>query len=274
MDLRLLDRHGLSGTAIVAMRVLAALRILAPIILFLLLWQSLGSFHLVDTAFLPTPVLIGRALGDLLTGHEIRDNISVTLVRAFTGLGLAIVTGAWLGVGMARSPVFRSYVSPLVGATYSLPKTALVPLLILWFGIGNTMAIVAVYLSALLPVVVHTYHGVMATPPVLVWSAEALGTSRRKLLWQIFLPHALPDIFTGIRIALGFAFVVALSAEMIASTAGIGRLIFLYGENGSYDYMFAAVVSVVLVAFIADRALLGVGTWCLRWHASAVDVEQ
>jgi NitT/TauT family transport system permease protein len=84
----------------------------------------------------------------------------------------------------------------------------------------------------------------------------------------------LPDIFTGIRIALGFAFVVALSAEMIASTAGIGRLIFLYGENGSYDYMFAAVVSVVLVAFIADRALLSLGTWCLRWHASAVDVEE
>ena len=95
---------------------------------------------------------------------------------------------------MARSPSFHSYLAPIVGATYSLPKTALVPLLILGFGIGSTMAIVAVYLSALLPIVVHTYHGVMATPPVLVWSAEALGTSPRKLLWQIFLPHALPDV--------------------------------------------------------------------------------
>ncbi len=252
---------------------MSGLRTLAPIAPFLLLWQSLGSFHLVDTAFLPTPISIGRALSDLLTGPEIRDNISVTLLRAFSGLGLGIVTGVWLGVGMARSAVFRSYVSPLVGATYSLPKTALVPLLILWFGIGNTMTIVAVYLSALLPIVVHTYHGVLATPPVLVWSAEALGTRRRKLLWQIFLPHALPDIFTGIRVALGFSFVVALSAEMIASTVGIGRLIFIYGENGSYEYMFAAVVSVVLVAFIADRAVLGIAAWCLRWHASAIGAD-
>jgi NitT/TauT family transport system permease protein len=85
--------------------------------------------------------------------------------------------------------------------------------------------------------------------------------------------HALPDVFTGIRIALGFSFVVALSAEMIASTAGIGRLIFMYGENGSYDYMFAAVTSIVVVAFIADRALLLLSAACLRWHDSAVAVE-
>ena len=252
---------------------LAVGRVLIPILLFLLFWQLLGSLRLVDSAFLPTPVQVSRALGDLLAGHEIRDNILVTLLRAAAGLGLATVTGIWIGIGLARWPAFRGYVSPLVGATYSLPKTALVPLLILWFGIGNTMAITAVYLSALLPVVVHTYHGVMATPPVLVWSAQALGTRARKLLWQVFLPHALPDVFTGIRIALGFSFVVALSAEMIASTAGIGRLIFMYGENGSYDYMFAAVTSIVVVAFIADRALLLLSAACLRWHDSAVAME-
>src|ERR1700680_5036905 len=193
MDLRRPDRGALSQMGV------ATVRVLAPIVLYLLLWQSLGTFHIVDTAFLPTPILVGHALGDLLTGHEISDNIAITLLRAAAGLGLAIMTGIWFGFGRARSSVFRSYVSPLVGATYSLPKTALVPLLILWFGIGNTTAIIAVYLRALLPVIVPTYPGVMATPPVLVWSAQALGTSRRKLLWQIFLPHALPDIFTGIR---------------------------------------------------------------------------
>lgn len=251
--------------------VTAASRAAGPIVLFLLAWQSLGTLGLVDTAFLPTPVEIGRALGDLLAGHEIRDNIAVTLLRAAVGLALAVVSGIGLGIGMARWPAFRGYVSPLVGATYSLPKTALVPLLILWLGIGNGMVIVAVYLSALLPVVVHTYHGVLATPPVVVWSARALGASPRKLLWQIYLPHALPDIFTGIRVALGFAFVVALSAEMIASTAGIGRLIFMYGENGAYAYMFAAVASVVVVAFLADRLLLAVSARYLRWHAASVE---
>jgi NitT/TauT family transport system permease protein len=240
-----------------------------PILLFLLLWQALGTFRLVDTSFLPTPTMVARALADLLAGHEIRDNLLVTLLRTFTGLAVATTSGIWLGVGMARSPAFRAYVSPIVGATYSLPKTALVPLLILWFGVGHVMAMAAVYLTCLLPIVVHTYHGVTATPPVLVWSAQALGASRRQLLWRILLPHALPDIFTGLRVALGFSFVVAISAEMIASTAGIGRLTFMYGENGSYDYMFAAVASIVLVAFLADRAILAIGVMCLRWHESA-----
>ena len=131
------------------------------------------------------------------------------------------------------------------------------------------LTVVAVFLTSLLQVVVHTYHGVTATPAVLVWSAQALGASRRQVLRRILLPHALPDIFTGLRVALGFAFVVAISAEMIASTAGIGRLTFMYGENGAYDYMFAAVASIVLVAFAADRAILGLGALCLRWHESA-----
>jgi ABC-type nitrate/sulfonate/bicarbonate transport system permease component len=246
----------------------ALLRRAGPILVFILLWQALGTFHVVDTTFLPTPVMVGRALVDLLTGHEIRDNLLVTLWRTLAGFVLATATGTWIGLAMARSPAFNAYVSPIVGATYSLPKTALVPLLILWFGVGNVMAMVAVYLTCLLPIVVHTYHGVTATPPVLVWSAEALGANRRQLLWRIFLPHALPDIFTGMRIAIGFAFVVAVSAEMIASTAGIGRLTFMYGENGSYDYMFAAVASIVVVAFLADRALLAIGALCLRWQES------
>src|SRR5205085_7061048 len=133
-----------------------------------------------------------------LSGHEIRDNLLVTLFRALAGLALATVSGIWLGIGMARSWVFNAIASPIVGATYSLPKTAIVPLLILWFGIGNTMGILAVYLTCLLPVIVQTYHGVHATPAVIVWSARSMGADRRKILWQIFLPHALPDILTGI----------------------------------------------------------------------------
>ena len=254
--------RALKGLATLARRV-------APIVLALLLWQALGTLRLVDTAFLPTPVAVGRALGDLLSGHEIRDNLLVTLWRAVVGLAAGAMCGIALGVGMARSDAFRAYLTPIVGATYSLPKTALVPLLILWFGVGDRMAMAAVFLTCLLPVVVHTFHGVTATPPVLIWSAQALGASRRQVLWRILLPHALPDIFTGLRVAMGFAFVVAISAEMIASTAGIGRLTFMYGENGSYDYMFAAIASIVVVAFLADRALLRFGAMCLRWHESA-----
>jgi len=185
------------------------------------------------------------------------------------GLILGAACGIWIGVMMARSRHFREYVTPIVGGTYSLPKSALIPLFALWFGIGNITSIAAVFLACLLPMIVNTYHGVVTTPKVLVWSAEALGTGERELWPRIFIRNALPDIFTGLRIALGFSFVLAISAEMIASTNGIGKLIFMYGENGAYDYMFAAIACMVIVAFLADRALVILTKRLLVWHESA-----
>jgi NitT/TauT family transport system permease protein len=216
---------------------------------------------------------VATALFDLLRGSEIRDNLLVTLMRAAIGLVLGAAAGVWLGLMMARSVVFRAYVAPIVGGTYSLPKSALIPLFILWFGIGTVTTVCAVFLACLLPMIVNTFQGVASTPKVLVWGAEALGTSRRDMLLRIFLPHALPDIFTGLRIALGFSFVLAISSEMIASTNGIGKLIFMYGENGAYDYMFAAIACIVIVAFLADRFMLLVTRRRLRWHESAVARE-
>src|ERR1700732_863484 len=244
-----------------------------PLVVIGLIWQAVSAAKLVDPSFLPSPVRVGYAMVDLLAGREIRDNLLFTLSRAAIGLALGSMAGVWLGLMMARSQKFRAYATPIVGGTYSLPKSALIPLFILWFGIGTTTAVCAVYLACLLPVIVPTYQGVAATPKVLVWSAQALGATRRELVSRIYLRHALPDILTGLRIALGFSFVLAISSEMIAANSGIGKLIFMYGENGAYNYMFAAIACVVAVAFLADRVLLLVTRQCLRWHDSAVQYE-
>src|SRR5262245_65208816 len=129
---------------------------------------------------------------------------------------------------------------PLAGTSRRC-HAVLVRLFALWFLREILTSIAAVFLACLLPMRVIAYHGLGTTPKVLVWSAEALGTGERELWPRIFIRNALPDIFTGLRIALGFSFVLAISAEMIASTNGIGKLIFMYGENGAYDYMFAAI---------------------------------
>jgi ABC-type nitrate/sulfonate/bicarbonate transport system permease component len=243
---------------------------IVPLIVICLIWQAVSAAKLVDPSFLPSPVRVGYAMYDLLAGREIRDNLLVTLARAAIGLVLGSAAGIWLGLMMARSERFRAYAAPIVGGTYSLPKSALIPLLILWFGIGTATTVCAVFLACLLPMVVNTSQGVASTPRVLVWGAEALGTRPREMLLRVFLPHALPDIFTGLRVALGFSFVLAISSEMIAATNGIGKLIFMYGENGAYDYMFAAIGCVVVVAFLADRLLLVLTGKCLRWHESTV----
>jgi len=243
---------------------------IVPLILFGLAWHVVCSAGLVNRDFLPAPAAVAAALADLFKGGEIARNLTITLFRATVGLVLGAICGIWIGVMMARSRRFREYVTPIVGGTYSLPKSALIPLFALWFGIGNITSIAAVFLACLLPMIVNTYHGVVTTPKVLVWSAEALGTGERELWPRIFIRNALPDIFTGLRIALGFSFVLAISAEMIASTNGIGKLIFMYGENGTYDYMFAAIVCIVIVAFFADRVLILLTRRLLVWHESAV----
>jgi ABC-type nitrate/sulfonate/bicarbonate transport system permease component len=251
----------------------SALRLMGravPLVLFGAVWQVVVSSGLINREFLPPPSSVAVAFADLFAGGDIAKNLFVTLFRAGAGLLIGAGCGVWIGVMMARSQRFKEYVMPIVGGTYSLPKSALIPLFALWFGIGNVTAIAAVFLACLLPMIVNTYHGVMTTPKVLVWSAEALGTERREVLSRVYLRNALPDIFTGLRIALGFSFVLAISAEMIASTNGIGKLIFMYGENGTYDYMFAAIACVVVVAFFADRGLLLITRRMLGWHESAV----
>jgi ABC-type nitrate/sulfonate/bicarbonate transport system permease component len=206
------------------------------------------------------------ALWTLIASGQLWPELGTSMFRAFTGLALGSVVGVALGLAMATSRLADRVLGPLVATTYSLPKTALVPLFILWLGVGNAANIVTVFLACLLPVVVSTYHGVKAAPPVLVWSARALGTPQWRILRRVLLPAALPAILTGIRIALGFSFFLTISAEMVASRIGIGKLIFQFGESGAYSFMFAGIAAVVVVAFLADRALLYTIRSVLRWH--------
>jgi NitT/TauT family transport system permease protein len=171
-------------------------------------------------------------------------------------------------MAMATSNGARQFFGPLVATTYSLPKSSLVPLFILWFGIGDLTTMLTVVLACLLPVIVSTYHGVKAVPPVILWSAQAMNTDQFAMKRRILLPASMPSILTGVRIALGFCFVLTISSEMIATKLGIGKLIFFYGESGAYAYMFAGLMAVLVVAYALDRALIAFMHYVLRWHDS------
>jgi ABC-type nitrate/sulfonate/bicarbonate transport system permease component len=215
---------------------------------------------------LPPPGAVLSALIDLLRTHSFYVDIGATVGRSLAGLFLGIVIGLPVGALMAVSKTSERFFNPLIKATYSLPKTALIPLFILWFGIGSTTNVVAVMFSTVLPVIIYAYHGIQGAPRVLIWSARSMGTSEWKIMNLVRLPAAMQDILTGIRIALGFSFVIAIAAEMIAAKVGAGKLIYMYGENGSYDYMFAAVIAVVALACVADATLLVLAGQLLRWQ--------
>jgi ABC-type nitrate/sulfonate/bicarbonate transport system permease component len=238
---------------------------LVPFALFLAAWQGLAKSGLIDPTFLPSVGAVARALIDLGASPSFYIDLAVTLARSLGGLALGAAIGIPLGAGMAVSRRIDCFFGPLVKATYSLPKTALIPLLLLWLGIGSATNIVAVMFSTLLPFVVYTYHGIQGVPQLLTWSARAMGTAPRRLLWKILLPASLHAILTGLRLALGFSFVIAIAAEMIAANTGVGKLMFIYGESGAYDYMFAAVAAVVALAYVADRLTVAISNRLLRW---------
>jgi ABC-type nitrate/sulfonate/bicarbonate transport system permease component len=237
-----------------------------PVAILLIIWQLSVLFNLVDRAFLPAVDTSLIALWEMICNGEIAVNLTVSIYRALSGLVIGSLVGVVIGLAMSTSRQADRFFGPLVATTYSLPKASLMPLFILWFGIGDVTNILTVALACLLPVIVSTYHGVQAVPVVMVWSARAMGTPRHLILWRIMIPGAMHSILTGVRMALGFCFVLTISAEMIAAKTGIGKLIFLYGENGAYAYMFGALLTVVFVAYGADRALLAAARYLLRWH--------
>lgn len=242
---------------------------LLPLVIAGLAWQAVVMLGVVEPAFLPSPARVGTALVDLAASDNFFVELLTTSMRALAGLALGAVIGVPLGTAMAVNRAVEGFADPLVKATYSLPKTALVPLFILWFGIGSVTNILAVALATMLPLIVYTYHAVQGTPKVLLWSARAMGTSEAGLLREVMLKAALPGILTGMRIGLGFAFLIAIAAEMIAAKIGVGKLLFLYGENGAYDYMFAAIAAVVVVSYAADRACSALSDHLLRWQEPA-----
>jgi ABC-type nitrate/sulfonate/bicarbonate transport system permease component len=242
-----------------------ALSLAAPVALVLAAWEAATRTGLIRTGVLPTFSSVCLAGSDLIASGELPRHLAVSLARALAGLALSVVAGVLLGFGMAANRHVRNFFDPLLSLVYPLPKTALVPLTMVWLGLTHQAAVLVIFLACLLPMVINTYHGVLGVDRVLVWSARSLGTPPRRLFGRVVVPAALPSIMNGVRIAVPIAFIVVISVELVASRAGIGNLINGYGSMGVYDYMFATVLSFVAVAFVADRCVVRLGRWGLRW---------
>ena len=239
------------------------------VVVLLVVWEIAVVTKVVNPNFLPAVHKVAIAFWELAAAGDIWSNLFTSTYRALIGLALGSLAGVITGLAMATSRPANGFFGPLVAITYSLPKAALVPLFILWFGIGDVTNTLTVFLATLLPVIVNTYHGVKAVPQVLVWSAQAMGTSQRSIVLRVLLPASLLHVLTGVRIALGFSWVLTISAEMIAAKTGIGKLIFLYGENGAYAHMFAGIAAILAVAYAADRTMVWLTHSLLHWQDSA-----
>jgi ABC-type nitrate/sulfonate/bicarbonate transport system permease component len=157
-------------------------------------------------------------------------------------------------------------VAPIVEIFYPLPKSALIPVTVIWLGFGDSSKILLIFLGCMLPVTIGAFNGARASEQVLVWSARSMGASRLRMLWDVVVPGAMPELLNGVRTALALSFILLVSSELIVAQKGFGYLIGYLGANGSYDAMYAVVLTVAFLGFAADRLYLAITKRTLAWR--------
>ena len=238
-----------------------------PLLLLALAWEIGARTGLISTLALPPLSAVLAAWVDLVRDGELITNGAASLWRAAAGLLLAIGIGGGLGIVMAWWRPVNVLLGPLVEMFYPMPKSALIPVTVLWLGFGNGSKILLILLGCMLPVTIGAFNGARSSEQALVWSARSMGASRLRMLWDVVVPSALPELLNGIRTALALSFILLVSSELIAAQQGFGYLIGFLGASGTYDAMFAVVLTVALLGFIADRIYLLVMHRMLRWQA-------
>jgi NitT/TauT family transport system permease protein len=238
----------------------------SPLLLLALGWELAARLHLVSSTALPPLSEIVVSWIDLLKSGDLITNGLSSLYRGSAGLALSIAVGSVLGIAMAWWKPANVLLSPLVEIFYPLPKSALIPVTVIWLGFGDGSKILLIFLGCMLPVTIGAFNGARSSEQVLVWSARSMGASRIRMLWDVVVPSALPELLNGVRTALALSFILLVASELIVAQKGFGYLIGYLGANGNYDAMYAVVLTVAFLGFAADRAYLLVADRVLQWR--------
>lgn len=168
-----------------------------PLLLLALAWEAMARLNIVDSAALPPLSKIAAAWVDLVRDGELVDNGVISLYRGSIGLVLAILVGGGLGLAMARWRRFDVFVNPLVELFYPLPKSALIPVTVIWLGFGDGSKILLIFLGCMIPVTIGAYNVARGGEQALLWSARSMGASRLRMMWDVVMPSALPEMLNG-----------------------------------------------------------------------------
>jgi len=237
-----------------------------PLLLLAIAWEATARLGLVSSLALPALSAVAGAWLELLQDKDFWLNAGASLYRASAGLLLAIVIGAILGIAMAWWRPLNILLGSIVEMFYPMPKSALIPVTALWLGFGDGSKILLIFLGCMLPVTLGAFNGARSSDRTLVWSSRSMGASRLRVLWDVVIPSAMPELLNGIRTALALSFILLVTSEQIVSRQGLGYLIGYLGANGSYDAMFAVVMTVAFLGFAADRVYQILMQRALAWR--------
>ncbi|MDI9766276.1 taurine ABC transporter permease TauC [Pantoea dispersa] len=244
---------------------------LLSVAVLLLLWWGVTALGLIAPLFLPPPQQVLHKLLVIAGPQGFMDatlwqHLGASLTRMLVALFFAALIGIPVGIAMGLSPAVRGLLDPLIELYRPVPPLAYLPLMVIWFGIGETSKILLIYLAIFAPVTLSTLVGVKNTQQVRIRAAQALGATRWQLLRFVILPGALPEILTGLRIGLGVGWSTLVAAELIAATRGLGFMVQSAGEFLATDVVLAGIAVIALIAFSLELGLRALQRRLTPWN--------
>jgi NitT/TauT family transport system permease protein len=237
------------------------------VILFLVIWELVGNiFQLINPMFMSAPSLIGKAAFDMFASGEIYHDLYVSGVELFWGYFISAAVAVPFGIAIGWYKKMSYILDPFVNAMNATPRVALLPLVIIWLGIGILSKVGIIFLGAVFPILINTRDGVKTTPANLLTAARSFGASEWLLFKTVVLPSTIPFILTGLRLGLGRAIVGVMVGELYAATAGIGFMITVAGATFQTDKVFVGVLVFALTGMIGTEMLTRVERRFDKWR--------
>jgi ABC-type nitrate/sulfonate/bicarbonate transport system permease component len=232
----------------------------------LAIWQLFWVRGLPDYALGPVEILehFVAALGT----RELYEHIAASLLRALPGFLLGSALGIALGLAAGTARWFDEMLSPAVFMTYPVPKIVMLPLFMLWFGIGDLSKVLIIALACFYPTFINAYYGAKATPRILVWSGLNMGAGKWRIFSRVVVPSALPLVFAGLRVSLALSFIVMFATEMINARSGLGFLIQEAENSLRFDLMYTSLLAIAILGFTGDHLLRVARRRALAWQGT------
>ncbi|MFY8294075.1 ABC transporter permease [Bacillus paranthracis] len=235
-------------------------------VIVLIIWQLAGVFDLVSKTVLPTPLDIFLAFQELIKTGELFGHVSISVFRAAAGFFIGGSLGIILGTIVGFSTRSEQYLDPSVQMLRTVPHLAVAPLFVLWFGFGETSKVLLIADGAFFPLYVNAFLGIRGVDSKLFDVARVLEFSKRKLITQLILPAALPNLLLGARLSLGVAWVSLVVAELMGSTEGIGYMIMDARQFSNTDIVFVGIIIFAFVGKFSDSLVRLLEVKFLRWR--------
>jgi ABC-type nitrate/sulfonate/bicarbonate transport system permease component len=239
------------------------------ILVLLIAWEAFARSGRVTPFMLPPfSVVVERIYTDAV-GGDLWINLGLTLYRSMAGFLIATFGGIALGTAMSRSRLAYWCFDPIISVGFPMPKIAFLPIIMLWLGLYDVSKISIVVFDAIFPVVTATLAGIASVEKELLWSARNMGANEREMMWQIVLPAALPQILTGLQVALPISLIVAIIAEMAMGGYGLGGAMMGASRFADSQGVFAGIVEIAIVGYVLIKAMALIRRRILVWHQEA-----